>query len=166
MLKIRKAVPEDLDKLMNIFEQSRSIMRKSGNMNQWTGGYPTTDIVLKDIDNGNCYVCLNECGELVGTFALIIGKDPTYTTIYEGKWLDDTQPYGTIHRLGSTPDSHGVASACFEWCFKQIPNLRIDTHRDNHILQHILEKQGFTYCGIIYLLSGDERLAYQKIIKT
>ena len=23
----------------------------------------------------------------------------------------------------------------------------------------------FTYCGIIYLLSGDERLAYQKTIK-
>ena len=23
---------------------------------------------------------------------------------------------------------------------------------------------GFTYCGIIYLLSGDERLAYQKTI--
>jgi len=23
-------------------------------------------------------------------------------------------------------------------------------------------KHGFTYCGIIYLLSGDERLAYQK----
>ena len=26
---------------------------------------------------------------------------------------------------------------------------------------HNIEKHGFTYCGIIYLANGDERLAYQ-----
>ena len=31
------------------------------------------------------------------------------------------------------------------------------------IMQVIIEKHGFTYCGIIYLANGDERLAYQKI---
>jgi hypothetical protein len=31
-------------------------------------------------------------------------------------------------------------------------------------MQHNILKHGFTYCGIIYLLSGDERLAYQKTI--
>ena len=39
-----------------------------------------------------------------------------------------------------------------------------DTHRDHRIMQHLLEKHGFTYCGVIYLASGDERLAYQRII--
>jgi hypothetical protein len=29
-------------------------------------------------------------------------------------------------------------------------------------MQHNIAKHGFSYCGIIYLLSGDERLAYQK----
>ena len=29
-------------------------------------------------------------------------------------------------------------------------------------MQHNILKHGFAYCGIIYLLSGDERLAYQK----
>ena len=28
--------------------------------------------------------------------------------------------------------------------------------------QNIVEQHGFTYCGIIYLASGDERLAYQR----
>ena len=41
-------------------------------------------------------------------------------------------------------------------------NLKIDTHRDNRIMQHLLDKNGFTYCGIIYLDDGTERLAYQK----
>jgi hypothetical protein len=31
-------------------------------------------------------------------------------------------------------------------------------------MQHNILKHGFTYCGIIYLLSGDERLAYQKMV--
>jgi len=41
-------------------------------------------------------------------------------------------------------------------------HLRIDTHRDNKIMQHNLTKHGFSYCGVIYLASGDERLAYQR----
>ena len=49
-----------------------------------------------------------------------------------------------------------------EFCFSHDTNIRIDTHRDNKIMQHNILKHGFTYCGIIYLLSGDERLAYQK----
>ena len=44
------------------------------------------------------------------------------------------------------------------WSFSQIDNIRIDTHRDNKPMRHLLEKYGFTYCGIIYLLNGDERL--------
>ena len=48
------------------------------------------------------------------------------------------------------------------FCFTHDTNIRIDTHRDNKIMQHNLLKHGFTYCGIIYLLSGDERLVYQK----
>lgn len=101
--------------------------------------------------------------KIVGTFAFIQGDDPTYAHIYDGAWIDDKQPYGVIHRLASTEDSKGVASACLQWCYRQIPNLRADTHRDNHILQYILKKYGFQYCGIIYLLNGDERLAFQKL---
>jgi len=47
-------------------------------------------------------------------------------------------------------------------CQRRYNNIRIDTHRDNAIMQHNIEKHGFTYCGIIYLANGDERLAYQK----
>ncbi len=34
-------------------------------------------------------------------------KRPTYTHIYEGKWVQDTLPYGVIHRLASTEHSKG-----------------------------------------------------------
>lgn len=154
---------EELDALMGIFEQGKRIMRRDGNMKQWTGNYPSAEMIAKEIERGNSYVCLNETGEIIGTFAFIIGKDPTYAHIYNGEWLDDSRPYGVIHRLASTESCKGVAKACIEWCFNQIPNLRADTHRDNRILQHIFQKHGFGYCGIIYLMNGDERLAYQKV---
>ncbi len=163
MIQIRKTRMEEIDRLMDIFDQGKRIMRKSGNLKQWTGGYPEKELIQKDIEAGNSYVCLNEKEHIIGTFTFIPGKDPTYARIYEGQWLDDERPYATIHRLAGTEDSHGVAAACLEWCYTQMQNLRADTHRDNHILQHILQKHGFRYCGIIYLANGDERLAYQKM---
>ena len=69
-----------------------------------------------------------------------------------------------IHRIASYPDAHGIFSSIMEFCFSNDENIRIDTHRDNKIMQHNILKHGFTYCGIIYLLSGDERLAYQKVV--
>ena len=70
-----------------------------------------------------------------------------------------------VHRIGSYPDVHGVFKSIMEWCFEKDSNIRIDTHRDNRIMQHNILKEGFAYCGIIYLENGDERLAYQKLLR-
>lgn len=67
-----------------------------------------------------------------------------------------------MHRITSDGTIKGAASFCLDWAFSQCGNLKIDTHQDNHIMQHLLDKKGFTYCGIIYTDDGGERLAYQK----
>lgn len=105
MIKIRKTQPTDIAILMDIFEQAKHIMRKDGNMLQWRGNYPSREIVIADIEQGNSYVCTDDTEEIIGTFAFIRGNDPTYTHIYEGKWVEDTLPYGVIHRLASTEHS-------------------------------------------------------------
>ncbi len=88
------------------------------------------------------------------------GDDPTYKTVYEGKWLN-AEPYGVIHRIAVKSHRRGVASFCFSWCVSKGKNIKIDTHRDNIPMQKSLAKNGFSYCGIIHLENGDERLAYQ-----
>lgn len=160
---IRPATERDIPAMMALFEEAKGIMRADGNMSQWTGGYPQEEVVLRDISSGHGYI-IEDWGVPVGTFAFIPGVEPTYLSIYEGEWLDADAPYATIHRLASTPRSHGVARACFDWCVSRCSNLRIDTHRDNSIMRHVVTSWGFLYCGIIYLASGDERLAYQKLM--
>ena len=95
---------------------------------------------------------------------ILPSPEPTYATIYDGKWVDDTRQYHVVHRIASMPDAHGVFKSIMDFGFKQECNIRIDTHRDNHIMQHVIMKYGFTYCGIIFLLNGDERLAYQRTV--
>ena len=96
----------------------------------------------------------------MGTFCFILGDDPTYQQIYEGTWLNN-EPYGVIHRLATNGKQKGVSENCLNWCFERWPNLRVDTHRDNKVMQHILTKYGFQRCGIIYVKNGTERIAYQ-----
>lgn len=160
---VRKATFEDLPRIMIVCEEARGIMRADGNMNQWTKGYPSETLIRSDIENSVAYVIEGGIG-IEGYFAFIPGIERTYLEIEGGEWLDDTRDYCTIHRLASLNNSHGIAQTCFEWCWSQIRNLRIDTHSDNRIMRHCIEKFGFVYCGVIHLLNGDPRLAYQKIL--
>lgn len=157
---IRPAREEDLPAIMSVLEAAKGIMRSSGNLNQWKDGYPSENNILQDISSSYGYVLVDD-GTLSAYFAFIPSPEPTYSIIKDGQWLDDTLPYHVIHRIGSTPDSHGVFKAIMDWCREKDPNLRIDTHRDNKIMQHCILSYGFRYCGIIFLANGDQRLAYQ-----
>lgn len=148
---------------MDIYSTAREFMHHTGNKNQWVNGYPSQKLIEGDIDAGHSFVLENSRGKIVGVFSFIIGEDPTYTKIYDGEWLN-AYKYGTIHRIASSGIEKGVCEACFNWAFTQISNIRVDTHRDNKVMQKILAKLNFKYCGIIYLLDGAERLAYQKTI--
>lgn len=157
---IRKATYDDVPVLMDVFRKARGIMRSSGNMNQWNDGYPSEEVVRKDIDNGHCVV-LCEDGKVVATMAFIPGPDPTYAEIYDGGWLSDA-PYHVIHRIAVAGPGHNAARALLDWGFGQAGSIRIDTHKDNVIMHHVLSKYGFTHCGVILLANGDPREAYQK----
>ena len=52
-----------------------------------------------------------------------------------------------------------------DYCKEDFDNLRIDTHDDNKKMQHLIEKNGFIRCGIIYVYDGSPRIAYQYIKK-
>ncbi len=156
---IRQADARDVSDIMRVYAAARAFMRASGNHAQWVNGYPSEEIVRADILRGVSYVLENEAEHLHAVFALIPGDDPTYAHI-EGAWRDDS-PYATIHRAGSDGTERGTFRAILAFARAQHEHLRADTHADNIPMQNCLQKNGFAYCGIIYLKSGDPRRAYE-----
>jgi RimJ/RimL family protein N-acetyltransferase len=158
---IRPATYNDLDAAAKIYDDARAFMRESGNPTQWAGVYPGKDDIEEGIEKGTSYVCEDK-GEVVATFHFEANADdPTYHKIYDGCWKND-HPYAVIHRIAVKYHGRGIADFCFNECFKILPNIKIDTHKDNIPMQRSLQKNGFEYCGIIYVKDGTPRAAFQK----
>lgn len=160
-LTIRKAVQQDLNRIMDLYAMARTFMKEHGNPTQWGANYPSKDRIQEDIQAGKQFVCL-EANQIVGTFYYAQENDPTYDVILDGTWLSD-DPYGVVHRITTCIGKRGIASFCLDWCFKQSNNIRIDTHEANIPMQQMLNKNGFYKCGTIVARDQTTRIAYQKI---
>ena|GEM_PF-953122 len=127
---------------------------------------------------------------ICGTFAVKFGPDPMYASI-DGKWLS-SGPYVAIHALASDGTARGVADLAIRFAEEHpsrflsgqlnaasagaapysevcpdepVRFLRVDTHRNNRLMQAKFAEHGFTYCGIVrMIIDGTERLAYEKQI--
>lgn len=160
---IRSSTLEDMENILALYAGARVFMKENGNPGQWGERYPPKELVKEDICSGCSYVCLDGCGEIAGVFFFRVGEDSSYQKIFQGGWLNE-KPYGVIHRIAVSSRQKGVASFCLQWCFKQCGNVRVDTHRKNVPMQRLLEKNGFQYCGVIFLENGGERIAYQRMV--
>lgn len=158
-MNIRKSRKEDIPAMQEIFAYARNFMRNTGNPDQWGDNYPSDELLESDIGSGDSYV-VEDGGEIIATFVLRPGNDPTYNVIYDGKWPNDL-PYATIHRIAGSGKRKGMLHTAMQYALGTYSAIRIDTHRDNIVMQKAIAKEGFTYCGIIHCWNGSERLAYQ-----
>lgn len=163
-MEVRHATEEDFSRIMKIYEYARGFMAEHGNPNQWgPTNWPPEALIHADMEAGNSYVCVCD-GRIVGTFFFRYGKDiePTYSTIQDGEWKDDSA-YGVIHRLAGDGSVKGIGAFCIGWAFRKCGHLRVDTHGDNRVMQNLLCRIGFTHCGTIFVEEDDyPRLAYEK----
>ncbi len=159
---VRPAVLDEVPHIMELVAHSRSIMRQNGNHSQWVG-YPTDEMIADDIRQGIGHDVVS-CGQVVGYFALLRTPEPTYAYIEGGHWLDDTTPYGTIHRLCCAPGMHGIARQAFAFSEAQCESVRVDTHRNNTIMLHLIQRFGYCHCGVVYMRDGSPREAFQKMM--
>ena len=159
---IRHAQAADLPRILEIYAFARRFMAENGNSSQWAGGFPPEMLLRQDIAQRQLFAVENG-GCICGVFAFIIGEEPTYARIEGGEWLSDS-PYGTIHRIAGDGSRRGLLCEAVVFCETQIAHLRIDTHPDNHIMLHLIEKNGFRKCGMISVRGG-VRCAYEKLGK-
>ena len=157
--RVRNAQPSDLPRIEEIYAYARRFMAENGNPTQWGKTEPPVAQLVIDIQEGKLYVVESDC--IHGVFFYTIGADPTYAKIYEGSWISDA-PYGTIHRIAGD-GSGGIVKTAVEFGKTQCSHLRIDTHADNTVMQHVVEKLGFSKRGIIYIANGSPRIAYEMV---
>ncbi len=158
---IRKTKTDEIPRLMEIYKYAQEFMKANGNETQWGNTYPSLELIQADVRKGASYVCIHE-NEIVGTFYYAVEEDKTYETIYDGAWKNDNE-YAVVHRVAVQKHGIGVASFCLNWAYENHPNVKIDTHKNNIAMQKTLEKNGFSYCGIIHLEDGSTRIAYQRV---
>lgn len=167
-MNFRKSTTKDVLEIMDLINQAKAYF-KLNNIDQWQDGYPNEEVILNDIKNGYSYV-LEENQKIIASAAISLEADETYNEIFQGKWLS-LQPYGVIHRVvvDSSQKGKGVSSIILKEteniCLaKGIHSIKVDTHMDNLAMQKLLKKNNFSYCGIIYLKSGSQRIAFEKLL--
>ena len=183
-MNFRKSTFDDVDRILEIIEKAKIELKKLG-LDQWQKGYPNREVIENDIKLGISYI-LEEISEkndkfenqiskkIVGTIVLSPKKEEPYSKI-EGKWITNDD-YIVIHRLAVDTEikNKGIATKILEFsekkCIKnKILSIKADTHENNEPMKKFLEKNGFSYCGVIYLDRepdiGEKRIVYEKIIK-
>lgn len=162
----RKATSNDVDSIMEIVADAQRSLGDRG-IDQWQDGYPQRDRIKDDIRDGIGWICELQ-GDIAGYAAIVINGEPEYENL-EGEWLS-TGNYVVVHRICVRKKfvRHGVASALLRHAAKEailqdVHSFKIDTHEKNQYMLNLLEKFGFTYCGIVSYEHG-KRVAFEKLL--
>ena len=134
-------------------------MRATGNPTQWPSDYPSLEDISADMAQSALYVCVHK-DQVQAVFFFAQGPDHTYDHI-DGAWLNG-EPYAVVHRIAARAGS-GAGKRCIAWACGQVHNLRIDTHKNNAPMRHVLAGMGFVECGTIICEDGTPRVAYQHV---
>lgn len=158
---VRLAKESDFEAIWGIYLDARAFMKETGNSTQWGDFYPTESMLMQDMGRKELYV-IERDGTLCGVFLFTKGPDPWYAVIDHGAWKSE-EPYSVIHRVAAKNGAKGIFSECLSFALQHDCHLRIDTHEDNKVMQHVLEKNGFERCGIVYVHDRKSpRIAYER----
>jgi GNAT superfamily N-acetyltransferase len=149
-----------------IYDLARESLKRN-DIPQWQDGVPGRESFLADVESETSYVIEDE-GEVIATIQ-IIESEPTYETVYNGAWTEES--HLVAHRVAVFAEcrKRGIGTMLLSEAEKKALEsgkraLRIDTHEKNFKMRGMLEKNGYRNIGIIHLQNGDERFAYEKIL--
>lgn len=169
-MNIRKSSYKDIEGIMKVIEDAKEYFKET-KIFQWDDKYPLEDDIKNDIDKNISFVVEDENGKILATFVYFVGEDDLYKVIYDGKWLNDSEPYSAIHRFAVRKECKrmGIGDNIIKFCEnnakqKNVKSIRIDTHKLNNPMIKLIEKNEFTYCGIVKIDENNLRLSYEKVI--
>ena len=161
----RRATENDIDAVAAIMAAASARLGAAG-VDQWQRGYPNRSSVEADVAAGVGMV-LSEGDTILAYGAVIFTGEPAYDDLTGGEWLTSEGDYACIHRLCVNEIFVGMGfskqfmMAAEAMATERVASIRIDTHPDNKIMQSLVARLGYTYCGDVIIES--RRLAYEKV---
>lgn len=161
---IRRATIEDIDRILSIVHSAQLSLRELG-IDQWQDGYPRRENIEADIEANIGWVVTDDANIAIGYAAIPFTGEEAYKQLPDEAWHTGER-YVVVHRLcvDGAIRRQGVAMQLITHAIELardngMDGFRIDTHRGNIRMLALVEKLGFSYCGIVRYESG-ERLAF------
>lgn len=164
MEELRLAKLEEVQIAWDIINTAKAHLKEQG-IDQWQTGYPDYDCIKKDIVHKKGFFIVRD-GDILGYLCIDDDGEPSYSNI-QGAW-HTSENYVVVHRMAFTDQARGqgISSIAFRLVEelskeKGIRSFRVDTDAYNKKMQHILKKNGFSYCGTIWF-DNSEKIAFDK----
>lgn len=160
---LRKAQAKEANACYQFIEDARRYHKSLG-FEQWPPDYPTLHDIVEDIEKEQGHVFVDG-NALAGYCCIIIGDEPAYHDL-KGSWITSRE-YAVIHRLAFSAAfrGKGLSRQAFlllkEYCgARGINAMRADTQKENAVMQHILIREGFSFCGLV-TFDGSPKMAFE-----
>ena len=99
---IRKATPEDIPSIMEVYKDVIKNMREVNKINQGKWGvYPTQDKIEADIQRNEFLVYVDESGGIIGN--MLLNQDQDEEAYKNIPWEDTEHKFYCIHRMAVHP---------------------------------------------------------------
>lgn len=165
--RFRQATVADLPSISAIIEAAVSRMLDEGKQ-QWSRSYPADTHIYDDIIGERAYV-LERDGSVAAYAAIVFTGEPAYDHLTDGLWSADG-PYAVIHRMAVSPrfQQQGTGALLLRLAenmavHQGATSMRIDTNFDNDRMLRLLDRCGYTRCGLVTYPAG-QRIAFDKLI--
>ncbi len=165
---------DEIERVLLILDDAKNEMKTTSF--QWQNGYPNRDSLSLDIEKGILYGAYED-GRLLAFFAMIEELDEDYFYIEGEGWNIPSTEKGSliVHRVAVKKEEYGrgIGKRIFDFAKEyakdmSLKAIKIDTHEKNIRMQKLLEGQGFSFRGIIYIgreKTNKARRAYEYLIK-
>lgn len=164
-MNFREAKKEDIESILEVISHAKEYMKRN-NSTQWNENYPNKETIINDIEKNIGYVLIVE-NLIRGYMVVDFSDDEIYKNI-KGKWKTFGN-YASIHRCAIHKElrGQGYGSELFKFAeklalSKNIRSVRVDTAPENETMKHLFNKNGYEYCGIVFI--DGEKIAYEKLL--
>ena len=164
-MNFREAKKEVIESILEVISHAKEYMKRN-NSTQWNENYPNKETIINDIENNIGYVLIVK-NLIRGYIVVDFSDDEIYKNI-KGKWKTFGN-YASIHRCAIHKElrGQGYGSELFKFAeklalSKNIRSVRVDTAPENETMKHLFNKNGYEYCGIVFI--DGEKIAYEKLL--